>query len=682
MMGQFRHFSLRSLRLGAFARVILPLACFALPCAASTAADELVGLEQQAFNAAVQAVAGSVVQIHAIGGLEQVDDKRISQGPSTGLIITPDGYIVSSAFNFAQQPASILVQLPGGEQLPAEIIGRDSGRMLVLLKVASDEPLPAAQPASIANSRVGDWAVAVGRTFQADQVNVSVGVVSGLNRMHGRVLQTDANVSTANYGGPLVDVRGRVLGVLVPMAPAAPGAAETSEVAGAEFYDSGIGFAVPLEHVLAVLPRWIKDRDLKRGLLGIGMTPGNPHATPPTITAVWPGSPGAAAGWQQGDLITAVDGAAVASQTDLRFRIVPRYAGDKLKVTLRRGEGDDAKVLETEVTLAAKLEAFRHAFLGVLPSRPKPGDDDEPEGVTIRAIWPESPAAKAGLKPGDRIARLGKKKVADLGAALAQLNAKNPGDRLAVLAMRGKEEVTVQVELADLPTELLSSSALPSSNAAADAAPDATAPELAELHLPEFPQAAWYCQPSGDGPLSGLLIWLADGRRESAEAQSAQWATIINHNRLTILMPAPGDKSGWTADDLEYLARLVPTAARRLDIDPNRVVVAGEAKAGQLAYAIALAARQWVRGVVAIDSPMPRTLQAPPNSPNERLAVLSIETQGTPLAPVIRQDLTKLHDAGYSATRITRPAPAAADSNLDAVTRAKIARWIDALDRF
>ena len=70
---------------------------------------------------------------------------------------------------------------------------------------------------------------------------MTVGIVSAAGRMFGKVIQTDADVSLANYGGPLVDIRGRVLGVIVPMAPQG-----ASEVAGVEWYDSGIGFAVPL----------------------------------------------------------------------------------------------------------------------------------------------------------------------------------------------------------------------------------------------------------------------------------------------------------------------------------------------------------------------------------------------------------------------------------------------------
>ena len=74
------------------------------------------------------------------------------------------------------------------------------------------------------------------------QPNVSVGIVSALDRIWGKAIQTDAKISPNNYGGPLVDIAGRVLGVLVPMSPDGSG-----EVAGVEWYDSGIGFAVPLE---------------------------------------------------------------------------------------------------------------------------------------------------------------------------------------------------------------------------------------------------------------------------------------------------------------------------------------------------------------------------------------------------------------------------------------------------
>jgi serine protease Do len=680
---------------------------FALACSGpinAVSADEadVAALEQQALNAAVDAIADSVVQIRTIGGLDRIDQQELAQGPTTGLIVSADGYIVSSAFNFAQEPASVLVRLPGGEQRPAEIVGRDTNRMLVLLKVDVDEPLPVPQAAAMEEVRPGDWAVAVGRTYSTERVSVSVGVVSALHRMHGRALQTDANVSAANYGGPLVDVHGRVLGVLAPMAPQS-GAAETSAVAGAEFYDSGIGFAVPLTHIFDVLDRWKDEKDLKRGLLGVSLTPGNPHATPPTITAVWPRSPAAEAGWKPKDRIIAVEGKPIESQTDLRFQVTPRYAGDTFEVTIRRGKGDDAKELKTKVTLSDELSAYRHAFLGVLPGRSvaevtpakeddEPADeseksDEEPAkddggvaGVTIRAVWPDSPADQAGLRIGDRITQLGEEKIESIGEAIAQLNAKSAGDELTVHVNRDDEDLKRDVELGELPVDVLSSSDLP--NRKDDDSEKIEDAKLEELKLPEMSQTARFYRPSGDGAPLGLLVWLGDGNEESAEAMLDSWKGVCRRDGLVLLMPEPGNKTGWSTDDMEYLAKLLQTAVSRFNVDPQRVVLAGDGKAGQLAYALAFQGRKLIHGVAVIDSPLPRTLELPDNNPNERLAIVSVETQNTPLSMLIRQDREKLAKAGYPATQIIRRGEASRQAMLDATTRGKIARWIDGLDRF
>lgn len=680
------------------ATLIAPLIALAVLVARSVPADELAELEQHALHAAVERVADSVVQIRTVGGLDRIDDRQLDQGPTTGLIVAADGHIVASAYGFAQQPASILVLLPGGEQRPARLVGRDHNRMLVLLKVDADEPLPVPEAAPLAEVRPGDWAVAVGRTYSADEVSMSVGVVSALGRMHGRALQTDANVSAANYGGPLVDVHGRVLGVLAPMSPQT-GADQPSALAGAEFYDSGIGFAVPLAHVNAVLDRWQRQGDLHRGLLGVSLKPGNPHATPPIITAVWPRSPAAAAGWRAGDRIIAVDDAPIRSQTELRLKLTPRYAGDTFEATVRRGKSAAAVTLVADVTLAEKLPAYRHAFLGVLPARAddqtttgaEAGDESEKNdgadaqqndsGVAVRAVWPDSPADRAGMRPGDRVTRLGKENAASIAAAITAMNAHSAGDSLAVEVQRAGEQLQLDVELAELPRDILASSDFPDEDAPADPAPAQL--ELEELKLPESKQTARFVQPPPAGPPPGLVVWLGDGTEEAARALAESWQRSLRRHRFMLLMPEPGDAArGWTSDDMEHLVRLLQTAVSRFSVDPRRVVIVGEAKAGQLAYALAFESRQAVRGVVTLDSPLPRTLALPDNNPNVRLAILSIETPDTPLAPLLRQDRDKLAAAGYPVTLLDRAGETALPGALDAATRAKIARWIDALDRF
>lgn len=685
-----------------YAKPILLLAALAaMACnlaSRASAADDIGRLEQEAFDAATANVADSVVQIRTISGLEQVGDQVLSQGPTTGLIIHGDGYIVSSAINFAQRPTSILVRLPDGKQVPAKLIGHDENRMLVLLKVDVDE-LPTPEAASFAAVHVGDWAVAVGRTFNTDKVNVSVGIVSGLNRMYGRAIQTDANASAANYGGPLVDIQGRVLGVLVPMAPQAGGPTESDELAGAEYYDSGIAFAIPLEQILAVLNRWVDEKDLKRGLLGVGMSEGEPHSTSPKVTAVWPRSPASAAGWKADDVILSVDGHRVATQSELRFRTAPRYAGDVLKIKIRRGDGADAKEIESDVKLAAELPPYRHAFLGVIPSRAAAtkataAEDSETDaekdaqpkaatGVGVRAVWPGSAASKAGLKPGDRIIKLNDDKISFPKDALDEVNSHNPGDKIAIVVRRGEGELEFSAELGELPSDILSVDDLPTeSPSGSESGAGSNEPALAELKIPDLAQSARYYKPAGEGRRPGLLLWLADGDEKHNQALAATWRQSCDRDRLVLVMPAPADAKGWSSDDLESLAQVLSTAIKRFDADPTRIVVAGEGKAGQLAYVLGFKGRKFVRGIAVVDSPLPRTLELPKNTPGSRTAVVSVETMNAPLTMLIHRDLKKLVDAGYPASQLTRRTVPTGNGRLDPAIQAAVARWIDGLDRF
>ena len=120
---------------------------------------------------------------------------------------------------------------------PARLVATDHNRMISLLKIDAAKPLPVAEVAPLAEMRVGQWTIAVGRTFEGQQPNLAVGMLSATNRVWGKAIQTDAAVSPNNYGGPMVDLQGRVMGVLVPLS-----SNDVSEVAGVEWYDSGIGF--------------------------------------------------------------------------------------------------------------------------------------------------------------------------------------------------------------------------------------------------------------------------------------------------------------------------------------------------------------------------------------------------------------------------------------------------------
>src|SRR6187200_1154104 len=137
--------------------------------------DSLAEQEEIALRGAAQRIAPCVVRIETIGGLERVGKLLVNTGPTTGLVVDEGGYVISSAFNFVQQPASILVTLPSGARASAQIVARDHSRMLVLLKVNTTEKLTVPVPVPRAETTVGQWAIAVGRTYDPSDVNVSVG---------------------------------------------------------------------------------------------------------------------------------------------------------------------------------------------------------------------------------------------------------------------------------------------------------------------------------------------------------------------------------------------------------------------------------------------------------------------------------------------------------------------------
>ena len=147
--------------------ILCALIASAIPTLAHAQGD-LFALEEDAMQAAAAAVAPSVVRIETVGGLERVGRVLVSEGPTTGLVISPDGHILSSAYNFLGQPASVLVTLDNGTRKPAEIVARDNSRMLVLLKIETDEDLPVPEFAARDEIKVGSWSIALGRAHDAE----------------------------------------------------------------------------------------------------------------------------------------------------------------------------------------------------------------------------------------------------------------------------------------------------------------------------------------------------------------------------------------------------------------------------------------------------------------------------------------------------------------------------------
>src|SRR5262249_54928342 len=161
-----------------------------------------------------------------------------------------------------------------------------------------------------------------------------------------------------------------------------------------EWYDSGIGFAIPLEDINAVLPKLKAGQTLKRGLLGVTPKSADLYSVQATVGAVQAGSAAAKANIQAGDIIVEIDGKPVANQAQVMHHLGAKYEGDTATVKVQRG----MEVIDLgKLTLGGQQQAVAQAFLGILPLR----DDPEP-GVQVRYVYPKSPADAAGIKEGDR----------------------------------------------------------------------------------------------------------------------------------------------------------------------------------------------------------------------------------------------------------------------------------------
>ncbi|MBX7072420.1 MAG: PDZ domain-containing protein [Pirellulales bacterium] len=631
---------------------------------AAAGADDLTRREDQAFRAAVDRVAPSVVRIETVGGLERVGRVEVGSAATTGLIVSADGYIVSSAFNFAQDPSSILVTLPDGERHAARLVGTDSNRMVTLLKVEAKRPLAVPEAAEESSMHVGAWAIAVGKAYDTARPNLSVGIISGLSRIWGKAIQTDAKISPLNYGGPLVDLDGRVLGILVPLSPD-----EQSEVAGAEWYDSGIGFAIPLAHIEQVLPR-LREGDLRSGLLGVSLKSASLFGEPAIVGAVRPNSPAYRAGIKPGDRIAEIDGSAIESHAAMRSELNPRYAGDQISLVVLRGE----ERLEHRLELVGELPPYAHPFIGVLPLRdPATGV----HGIVVRYVYHESPASRAGLAPGDRITHIGGHAVNSLEEVWEALARFAPSETIELQWTHGEEMRSAEIELAALPTDL--PPVLPASHGALPGAAEQR-PSVGKLdiNVPEFTNKCVAYVPSDYDPRvpHGLVLWLHGAGGGKSDELIERFRPMCEARDLILVAPQAADAGGWKPTEERFIQGALAEVIKSYNIDSARVVAAGEGTGGSLAYAIAFAQREKIRAVAAINAPPAG--KAPDNDPLQRLAIYSASSAKSASARAIRAGLEKLETMKFPVTRKDlgeTERPLSADELLD------LGRWIDALDR-
>jgi S1-C subfamily serine protease len=286
------------------------------------------------------------------------------QGQGSGFIVNSDGTILTNAHVVADADR-VTVILKDGRRLEGVVRGVDEVTDLAVVKVR-EGGLPVAPLGDSDQVQVGDWAIAVGNPFGLDNT-VTLGIVSTLNRSSARAgipdkrldfIQTDAAINPGNSGGPLLNENGEVIGI------------NTAIRANA----SGIGFAIPINKAKEVMPQLARGERVVHPYLGVQiatLTPdlakqnnSDPNATVmlPEVSGVLvvgvvPNSPAANAGIRRGDVITQIDGQAIANAEQLQTLVDRSGIGKSLRVTVRRGNGTQQVSVRT-----AELQAQSSQF--------------------------------------------------------------------------------------------------------------------------------------------------------------------------------------------------------------------------------------------------------------------------------------------------------------------------------
>jgi len=661
--------------------ILIYLLCFNQYAAAQSQSADLERQEELAFKQAAALASPSVVRVQTVGGVDRIGNVLTATGPTTGVVVSKDGYIISSAFNFAAKPVSILVELPDQRRLPAKLVARDHLKMLTLLKVEANDLSPA-KPVAKKSLRTGQWSLALGRTYDGVLPSISVGIVSALNRVNGNAIQTDAKVSPVNYGGPLIDIQGNVMGILVPLSPQGNG-----ETAGVEWYDSGIGFAIPIADVYDNLEKLKQGKDLHRGLMGVSFQGRDKLSGKPLINLVRVNSPAYDAGIKRGDQIVKIDQTEIDRQAEVFMAMGNKYAGDVIEVTLKRGQ----ETLTKKVTLVDQLVPYEAAALGLLPMRfpnKKNAKVATKPGVTIRYLFAESPAVQAGLQRLDRIVKINDQAITDTDSLRTALTRYEPGDTVTLEYLRDEKpastELKLMAESGDVPLDLRSTT-IPAADADDNKADDADdKPQQSKTgrfthELPEHEHEYWAYVPEDYNPnyAYGLMVWLHPNGDTMEAAIFDDWKAVCSRRGIIIIAPKADDISGWKPNEAVFVKAAIEDIQEKYSIDKGRVFLHGHSEGGIFAYHVAFKYRELFKGVAVSAA----RLKARPPENDPEYPLLIYITCGTEdnRFQAVNKNVTGLRNMKFPVQFTPLPALEHVYPPSEIVN--EIATWADALDR-
>jgi Do/DeqQ family serine protease len=337
--------------------------------------------------------------------------RKRRQSAGSGVIVDAADGIIMTNYHVIKSSDEVRVSLVDGREFTAEIKGVDPELDIAILKVDAKN-LSEVKFGDSNKLDVGDFVVAIGNPFGLGQT-VTTGIVSALGRTglgiegYENFIQTDASINPGNSGGALVSLNGYLIGINTAIIAPSGG-------------NVGIGFAIPVNMAKASMDQILETGEVKRGQLGISIQDITPELRQAfslkngqqgvLVTGVAESSKAEEAGLKAGDIITAIDGRPTSSGGQLRSQIGIKEIGDKVKVSLIR-EGKTKKVT---VGVGEQQTSFVDGKIPPLLEGITLEKSSKGSGLVVADLQPNSPAAYTGLRPGDLIVGVNRKRVQDL----------------------------------------------------------------------------------------------------------------------------------------------------------------------------------------------------------------------------------------------------------------------------
>jgi len=373
----------------------------------------------------------------------------------SGFIIDRDGFILTNN-HVVEKTQEIEVTLKDDRTFKAEIIGRDPKTDLALIRIDADESLKPLNFGDSEKLRVGDWVVAIGSPFGLGHT-VTAGIVSAKYRKIGAevyedFIQTDASINPGNSGGPLLNTSAEVIGINTAIFSRSGG-------------NIGIGFAIPINMAKNLLPQ-LKKGKVIRGWLGVMIQEITPEIKKKLdletdkgalLSDVTGDSPADKAGMQRGDVIVSFNGKEIREVSELPMIVASTPVGEKVPVeVIREGERIKFQVkvgkLEEKVQPAVTTQEKPEMGMTVKEITPELYRNYQlsvTEGLVVVKVEASSPAAEAGIRPGDVILEVDREPVTDLGEFQRIISGFKENDAVLFLIKRKQGTLFLTLEVGE-----------------------------------------------------------------------------------------------------------------------------------------------------------------------------------------------------------------------------------------